>query len=142
MGIVQEKNQLEFLPMGDDNGNTWVTDKSARTKKGTPGREGRAGGDYASRYMDNAVFYNSLPPGSNLPDQEMGDERVMRTVTAGTDDVTDNPKGQDFVKGFVDVPMKGTDDQFTNEHVDVFYSEATVDGKTGFIERGNYLDRM
>lgn len=141
MALVQEKNECEFLPLDDDNGHTWKSDRSARVKKGTPGREGRHGGDWPSKAMDDAVFYNSLPPGSNLPDQEMGDERVMRTVTAGTDDVTDNPKGRDFVKGYVDVTMKPTDDMYTNEHVDTFYGEAKVDGKVGFLERGNVLDR-
>jgi hypothetical protein len=141
MGIVQEKNQLEFGVPADDNGNTWTTDRSARVKKGTPGREGRAGGDWQSKGMDNAVFYASLPPGSDLTDQETADVRVMRTITAGTDDVTDNPSGQDFVKGYVDVQMKPTDDMYTNEHVDAFYGEAKSDGKVGFLERNNMLDR-
>lgn len=141
MGIVQEKSQLEFLPTSDDNGNEWVSEKSARVKKGVPGREGRQGWDWDSKSINNSVMYNSLPPGSDVRDAEMADIRQMRTVTAGTDDVTDNPKGQDFVKGFVDIAMKGTDDMYTNEHVDMFYSEATVDGKTGFLERANYLDR-
>jgi hypothetical protein len=141
VGIVQEKNQLEFGPKQDDNGHEWVTDKSARVKKGVPGREGMKGGDWASKAMNNAVAYNGLPPGSDGEDQELTDQRKMRTVTAGTDDVTDNPQGQDFVKGFVDITMLPTDDMYTNEHVDAFYGEGKSDGKVGFLERNNMLDR-
>jgi hypothetical protein len=141
MGIVQEKGELEFLPLDDDNGHEWTCDRDARVKKGTPGREGRRGGDWQSKAMDNAVLYNGLPPGSDVRDQEMADIRKMRSVVGGTDDVTDNPKGQDFVKGFVDITMHPVDDMYTNEHIDTFYSEAKVDGKVGFLERGNVLDR-
>lgn len=141
MGIVQEKNQKEFLPVQDDGSNEWATEKSARAKKGTPGRVGMNGGDWASKSMNNAVAYNTLPPGSDNTDQEMADIRQMRTVTAGTDDVTDNPKGHDFVQGFVDVTMSPTDDMWTNEHVDAFYGEGKSDGKVGFLERNNMLDR-
>jgi hypothetical protein len=39
--------------------------------------------------------------------------------------------------------MNGTDDLYTGEHVDQFYGEAVdEDGKVGFAERNNYLDRM
>jgi len=141
VGIVQEKNQLEFMAPSEDAGHEWKSLKSALVKKGTPGRLGRTGGDWPSKSMNNAVFYNSLPPGSDIKDAEISDARVMRTVTAGTDDVTDNPKGQDFVKGYVDVTMKPTDDMYTNEHVDAFYGEGKSDGKVGFLERNNVLDR-
>lgn len=142
MGIVQEKNQLEFLARGEDNADAnWVMDRKARVKKGAPGREGKHGGDSESKAMNNAAFYHSLPPGSDIEDQEMTDIRKMRQVVGGTDDVTDNPSGNDFVKGYVDVSMKPTDDMYTNEHVDAFYGEGKSDGKVGFLERNNVLDR-
>jgi hypothetical protein len=137
VSVVQEKFQVNYPGVDDDNGNTWKSDRSARTKKGTPGREGLPGGDWASKKMDNAVFYPSLPPGTDIPDQEMADIRKMRAVTAGTDDVTDNPSGSDFVKGHVSLGMKPTDDMYTREHNDAFY-----DDLGGFVERNNYLDRM
>ena len=141
MGLVQEKNQLEFGVPGEDNKDaSWVMDRKARVKKGTPGREGK-GWDWESKTMDNVLAYNSLPPGSNIADQEMADVRVMRQVVAGTDDVTDNPKGEDFTQGYVDITMKPTDDMYTNEHVDAFYGEGKSDGKVGFLERNNMLDR-
>lgn len=143
MGIVQEKFQQEFLPPDEDNANAeWIMDRKARVKKGVPGREGNHGGDWGSKSMDNAVCYNTLPPGSDIDDQEMCDARVQRTVVAGTDDVTDNPKGNDFIKGYVDVQMSPTDDMYTNEHVDAFYGEGKSDGKVGFLERNNMLDRL
>lgn len=127
MGIVQEKNQLEFMKAPDDRQNKWVDCKRANVKKGTP--------------YGNTFFPQSLPPGSDVTDQALADIRKMRTITAGTDDVTDNPSGQDFVKGYVDVQMKPTDDMYTNEHVDAFYGEGKSDGKVGFLERNNVLDR-
>ena len=77
----------------------------------------------------------------DLDDQSVREVNSMRLITAGTDDVTDNPKGQDFVKGYVSLELKPTDDQWTREHQDAFYDEITVDGVTAFNERNNYLDR-
>jgi len=135
-GIMQEKFQVRYGPTKDDNGNEWVSDRSARVKKGLPGREGRPGGDWSSKPMDNAVFYNSLPPGSDITDAEVSDIRRMRTIVGGTDDVTDNPAGGDFRKGFVPLQMKPTDDMYTREHNDAFYDDVG-----GFVERNNMLDR-
>lgn len=127
-----------------------MDDRAARAKKGTPGREGRHGGsgkqgkaagDWQSKLLDKAYLYNSLPPGMDITDQELADIRQQRTITGGIDDVTDNPSGGDFKKGFVDCPFSPTDDMYTREHQDAFYEDVTVDGKTGFLERNNMLDR-
>jgi len=82
-----------------------------------------------------------LPPGDVIESQEIRDINPQRLVTGGTDDVTDNPSGGDFVKGFVKLEMSPTEDLWTREHNDAFYDEVKVDGVTGFLERNNYLDR-
>ena len=133
---MQEKFQVRYGPTTDDNGNEWVSDRSARAKKGLPGREGYPGGDWQSKAMNNAVQYSSLPPGTDIADQEVADVRKMRTITAGTDDVTDNPAGGDFSRGYVGMPMRPTDDMYTREHNDAFYDDVG-----GFCERNNMLDR-
>jgi hypothetical protein len=141
--IVQEKFETRIEPnSNDDAQNGWVSDKSVRVKKGTPGREGRTGGDWDSKTMDNAVHYQSLPPGTDINDQEVADIRKERSITGGTDDVTDNPSGGDFRNGFVKLRLQPTDDIYSREHNDAFYDEATVDGVTGYVERNNYLDRL
>lgn len=141
--IVQEKFEARVEEnANDDAQNGWASDKSVRTKKGVPGREGRAGGDWDSKTMDNAVHYQSLPPGTDITDAEISDVRKQRLITAGTDDVTDNPSGGDFKSGFVKLRLQPTDDMYTREHNDAFYDDVTVDGVTGYVERNNYLDRL
>ena len=143
MGIVQEKFQVEFGQNGNDNAHSgWVSDKSARVKKDIPGREGYAGGDPESKRMNNALFINSLPPGTNIVDQEYADIRKMELVMSGESDVSEDYNSEAVKTGFTKRQMKPTDDMYTNEHCDAFYSEMTVDGETGFIERNNMLDRL
>ena len=134
----------ETLATPNDNEDSlsgWASDRSARVKKGTPGRVGRPGGDWESKTMDNAVFYNSLPPGSDGADQEMADIRKMRTTTPGTDDVTTRATPEAFSKGFVRSPMRPTDQRWDAWNSEPFYRDAEVDGKVGFAERGNVSDR-
>lgn len=143
MGIVQEKFQIEYgQNKNDDSHSGWVTDKSARTKKNIPGREGRSGGDQESKAMNNSLFTNSLPPGMNIPDQEYSDIRKMKLVMSGESDVSEDYNSESVKYGFTKRQMRPTDDLYTNEHCDMFYSEMTVDGETGFLERGNTLDRL
>lgn len=143
--IVQEKFQVNEPQQRNDDANSgWVTDRSARVKKGTPGREGRHGGDWPSKTMDNAVHYNSLPPGSDITDAEMTDARVMPmggSLGSGTQ-VTDDVTAKSLREGFDRMPLLGTDDMYTREHNDAFYDEVSVDGQVGFVERNNMLDRM
>ena len=139
--ICQEKFQVEYPENRLDEECCWVSDKSARTKKGTPGREGRAGGDPSSRTMDNAVFYESLPPGEDLEDQEVSDQRVMPMTMGGESDVSRDWNATAVRDGWSPRRLRPTDDQYTREHNDAFYDEMTVDGVTGFIERNNMLDR-
>jgi len=143
MGIVQEKFQVEFGQNKNDNAHSgWVNDKSARVKKGMPGREGLPGGDPATQTMNNALFLHSLPPGMDVEDQEVTDQRVMKLVMSGESDVSQDYNTESVKHGFTKRKMLPTDDMYTNEHCDAFYSEMTVDGETGFLERNNTLDRL
>lgn len=142
-GILQEKFQVDYPQQGnDDEHSGWISDKSARTKKGTPGREGRAGGDPASKHMDNAVNYASLPPGMDIEDQEMTDQRQMRTTMGGESDVSKDWNAAAVKQGFSRKTMRATDDEYSKAHVDAFYDEINVDGDVGFAERNNVLDRL
>jgi len=147
--IVQEKFQACLPDPHEDGENQWISDKQARAKKMMPGREGLALGDPASRPMNNAAFFNALPPGMDIEDQEVVDIRRMGFTTAGNDpqgdavgDVTQDLNARSARTGFDRKRMRPTDDEYSNEHVDAFYGEATVDGETGFLERNNNLDRL
>jgi hypothetical protein len=140
--IVQEKFQEEFpqKPEGIESRH-WASDKSARVKKGLPGKED-------VHTSSEGVMFNSLPPGMDIEDQEMADIRQQYTSDGGATDVShDTPMGSDMNRGFKRKRMRPTDDLYTNEHVDLFYGEIKVeveDGEmeVGFLERGNLLDRM
>ena len=143
VGILQEKFQHDYPQQrNDDASSGWVTDKAARAKKNTPGREGRGGGDPGYKTMDNAVMFNSLPPGMDIEDQEMTDQRKFGMVMSGESDVSRDYSAQACKKGFTKKAMRATDDEYSNAHVDAFYAEMDVDGEVGFVERNNTLDRM
>lgn len=145
--IVQEKFQVTYPDYDSENEEDvqgWTTDAEARTKKNTPGREGRPGGDVNSRYMNNATFFTTLPPGMDIEDQEICDIRQMDVNTAGNyptrlaaGDRTQDLKPETLRKGFDKKKLLQTDDQYTREHNDAFYDDVG-----GFVERNNMLDRM
>lgn len=142
-GILQEKFQVDNPQQGNDDAQGgWRTDKTARTKKGTPGREGRSGGDPASKHLDNAVNYTSLPPGMDLEDQEMTDQRVFKTTMGGQSDQSKDWNSEAVKRGFSRKQMRATDDEYSKAHVDAFYDEISVEGDVGFAERNNMLDRL
>jgi len=145
--IVQEKFQVNYPDKQSkaENQHGWLTDMQARAKKGTPGREGSAGGDHLSRFMNNAAFFNSLPPGMDIEDQELNDIRKMGISIAGnmpseyaTGDLTNNEvNAMSLRTGFDKKKLLQTDDEYTREHNDAFYDDVG-----GFVERNNYCDRM
>jgi hypothetical protein len=144
-GILQEKFQVDNPQQkNDDASSGWVSDRSARTKKSLPHalREGRPGGDPASQQMGNAVNYETLPPGMSIADQETTDQRQFATTMGGESDVSKDWNAEAVKKGFSRKQMRGTDDEYSNAHVDAFYDEIKVEGDVGFTERNNVLDRM
>jgi hypothetical protein len=90
------------------------------------------------------AFYNRLPPGSDISDQEVAYTRTpaeagdMGTGSQATTDVTP----ESLRTGFDRKELRPTDDMYTREHNDAFYDTVEVDGVEGFVERNNYLDRM
>lgn len=149
--IVQEKFQVNYPDKHSsaESQTSWCTDQEARAKKGTPGREGRPAGDRASRYMNNARFYGSLPPGEDIEDQELCDIRKMGVSFNGnlceggaTGDRTQELTAEVLRKGFSRKKLLSTDDEYTREHNDAFYDVVDVDGDEGFVERNNMLDRL
>lgn len=139
--IVQEKFQVDYAQQkNDDAQSVWVSDKSARAKKGAPGREMTG-----SNPGQNAYLYNSLPPGMNIVDQEFADirQQSMNGNNMGTgDQVTVDVTAQSIREGYDRKRLLGTDDMYTREHNDAFYDVVEVEGVEGFVERNNMLDRM
>ena len=95
--------------------------------------------------MNNAAFFNSLPPGMDIEDQEFADIRQMGFNTAGNmpdalaqGDVTNFELDAISLRnGFHKKALLQTDDEYTREHNDAFYDDVG-----GFVERNNYLDRL
>ena len=118
MSGLQEKFQVILPPQpNEDDGTEWQTAASARkTSRETPRNE---------------------MPGLDLPNETP----MLRQIAGCTDFSYDtNPKS--MAEGYTRREMKGSDDQYTGEHVEHFYGEATDElGNTGFVERNNYLDR-
>lgn len=142
VGIVQEKFQVKAPQNRNDEERGWVSDRSVRVKKGLPGREGRKGGDPESRTMNNAAFFNSTPPGTDLEDQEISDQRRFKMRMASEGDVTPDYSQKAMKTGFTAHKCCPTDDEYTNAHTDAFYDSVKVDGVEGFVERNNMLDRL
>ncbi len=145
MDVLQEKFQVEYPPTDDDDGTTWVTDMEARAKKNLPGREGHPGGDSDSRFMNTAVQFNSLPPGMDIEDQEVTDQRKFNHSVsggfamgpnAGDERSNVNRRSVNYHIGYNKLAMSLTEDQWTREHNDAFYDDVG-----GFVERNNMLDR-
>ncbi len=145
--FVQEKYQVtypDYDSKQEDADNGWVTDAEARAKKMMPGREGLPGGDYRSRYSNLNAFFNSLPPGMDIEDQEVTDQRKFNHSIAGNDsigmnagDVTRDLTPMSLRNGFDKKECCQTDDAYTREHNDAFYDDVG-----GFVERNNMLDRL
>jgi|HubBroStandDraft_1064217.scaffolds.fasta_scaffold11321_6 hypothetical protein len=138
--IVQEKFEVrpEQKPEGTEGGG-WVSDKRARGAHGMQTRD-RMSGKFEPYHGD---MLNTLPPGSDIDDQEFLDEGPQRMAetfngTQATNDVTPTS----LRTGFDRKMLRPTDDMYTREHNDAFYDTVEVDGVEGFVERNNYLDRL
>lgn len=126
--IVQEKFQVKAPPNRNDEEAGWVSADAARTTKGTP--------------SGNGAHFNKLPPGSNIKRQAVTDQPGFPMSMAGETDVSHDANAAALKSGFTRKKMLGTDDEYTNEHTDLFYGEARVGDEVGFVERGNLLDRL
>lgn len=140
MSGLQEKFQVILPPAADeDDGTEWKTFESQR-------QTGESGQVHVNnRFADEEVDgkFNIGPPGMDINDQPRFNPNNMPLVMSGSTDISADTNLEAFDKGFTRRAMNGSDDQYSGEHVDHFYGEATdEEGKTGFAERNNYLDRI
>jgi len=111
----------------------------------------------SARYVDDNPQPNHGNKFNIIPDadifrslQENGKDTRSNNFKqgyGGNTDVSAPPVFKDMEKtahlGFARLDMKATDDQYSGEHVDLFYGEAVDEfGNVGFAERNNYLDRI
>ena len=113
MQSLQEKFQVILGPVSDEDPGPWV----APSHKHYPN-----------------LPVECLPPTAIY--EPVVAQHGMKLVTAGATDVTDEVNPWVFKQGFNRHKMGPTDDMYTGEHADHFYSDAG-----GFVERNNYLDR-
>jgi hypothetical protein len=111
----------------------------------TPRTTGEAGfmhRNNESAAADATAKFNMLPPGMDIDNQRRKRIDRMPLVMMGESDVSKDTNPESFQNGFTRRNMEGTDDQYTGEHMDLFYGEAKDElGHVGFVERNNYLDR-
>lgn len=115
-GLLQEKFQRTVRDPKTNGGNSWGSFEQTR-------RTTRAQATY-------------MPPGMNI-----GEGYARDGGLAGSTDASNSVNDSMLAKGYQRQNMSNTDEMYTNEHVEEFYGDATVDGETGFLERNNYLDR-
>ena len=113
-------------------GETWADVETCRTNQGNEptGVEGK---------------FNRLPKTDVMCREERS--RFVSGFGGNTDAANNGGKGlndpKTFVQGYARREMKATDDQYSGEHIDLFYGEAVDEkGQVGFCERQNYLDRL
>lgn len=145
---LQEKFQIT-VPSNDKNEDPvgwlpWKRGAVTAPALGSARESQDAVGDWKPVQSDSADFrrFNEMPPGMGI-DQCRTEIDNMPLVMAGESDVSADTNKTSFREGFKRTDLKGTDDQYTGEHMDHFYGEAVGDdGAVGFVERNNYLDRM
>lgn len=137
---LQEKFQTILPPApNEDDGTEWKSFESQR-------HTGQAGLVHVNNQTSEQEVegkFNLIPPGMDINDQYRVEINNMPLSMSGESDVSADTNLESFDKGFTRRAMNGTDDLYTGEHIDHFYGEAVdEDGKTGFAERNNYLDRL
>jgi hypothetical protein len=106
------------------------------------------GEDFVS--FDSARVNNYIPEGgraklNGMPETDLCDCASDGFVQGfgGNTDVSGGVNAGAMQRGFSRYDMKGTDDQYGGEHIDLFYGEVEDEkGNVGFAERNNYLDRI
>ena len=125
---LQEKFQIT-VPTKEEAGEKWVTFNSQRDTEGSP-------------RPDHGEKFNKMPPGMDIGNQE--NRTDFKHGFGGDTDVSGGNVNDAALggRGFTRLKMKGTDDQYSGEHVDLFYGCVEDEkGNEGFCERNNYLDR-
>lgn len=155
-GLLQEKFQRTVPDPNTDGGNEWATQESQRHAYDQPSQHYETS-EPKKRYSRelwgapiadfDSPKTNDMPPGMFIDNQlPTVNDHNMQYGPAGSTDVSNSVDGKMLRKGFQRQEMRGTDDMYTNEHVEEFYGEASGSDDagnkyTGFLERNNYLDR-
>ena len=136
---LQEKFQITAPPVHQED-DKWVSFESQRVT----GESGRMHRNGHKAFSDPQGKFNCLPPGRDIAKQVRATINEMSVVQAGASDVS-RVDPSHFECGYSRYGMKGTDDQYTGEHMDHFYGEVVDEddhSNVGFAERNNYLDRI
>lgn len=142
MDSLQEKFQITVpeTPSAKEEGeHKWADFSSARTT----GEAGFHHSNPSSAQGSSMQKMNYMPPGMEIANQRRKRIDHMPLTIAGASDVSEDVKPESFEEGYLCYDLAGTDDQYSGEHMDLFYGEAKdpETGRTGFVERNNYLDR-
>ena len=132
---LKEKFQIT-LPGKETGNEPWADLSSAQTKKGEEAYNNQTAFDHPDGK------FNETPPGMDITNQFRETPDMPFYLADGRSDVT-KPDGNTLKKGYTRAKLTGSDDQYTGEHIDLFYGIAYGDTEQeqGFIERNNYLDR-
>jgi hypothetical protein len=123
---LQEKIQVTVVPTPTENGEEWVSFESVRESQANVDTE----------------KLNHMPPGMDICNQCSSEINSMPRSCAGETDVSMDTNPASFSEGYRRRMMRGIDDQYTDEHVDLFYTTVKGEDGEGFAERQNYLDRI
>ena len=140
-GLLQEKFQVTAPKNQPDNETQWASFEANRHVVELKERTytSNKGADLTEKIT------NMMPPGMFIDNQSPNFGKPFASQFSESPHVphqgVQGIEKDVLRKGFANEVMSPIDDMFTNEHVEEFYGEATVDGETGFVERNNYLDR-
>jgi hypothetical protein len=141
-GLLQEKFQRTMKPEPPEP-HEWATQESQRHAVHLEPLNVTSDRPGASSMVDlQELKTNQMPGGMFIDNQNpQVNDHKMQYVAAGETDVSNSVDAAMLKKGYQRQNMHPADEMYTNEHTEEFYGEATVDGKTGYLERNNYLDR-
>ena len=129
-GPLSEHFQITIPHTPGEGFEPWADAKDARRTRGV---------------MEMGQKFNQIPV-VDLDAPVVEENGGMTLSLAGRTDRTNNARPEDLKRGWDSHLMRPDDDQYTGEHVDLFYGEVHGqddggDTYTGFVERNNYLDR-
>jgi len=134
---LQEKFQITVPPEKEE-ADLWVSMTSQRHV----GEAGFLHQNSTTATGPSGPKFNTPPPGMDISNQLRARIKQMPLSMSGETDVSKDTSPIAFAQGYTRREMKGTDDQYTGEHMDHFYGEAVDEnGNVGFAERNNYMDR-
>jgi hypothetical protein len=122
---LAEKFQIT-VPFKQDESEGWATVESVRINEGVTTPE-------------HGAKFNRMP----VVQAPTARDHFVHGFGGDTDVSGSNINPESLEVGYQRKELKATDDQYSGEHVDLFYGEVKDEnGKASFVERNNYLDRM